>query len=204
MTHGSTFTGIGGFDLAAEWMGWDNIFHCEIEEYKRHTLHKNFPNSISHGDITQTDFTVYRGRLDVFTGGFPCQDASNAKQDGKGQQGLRGKRTGLLWHMVRAIDESRPFAVVAENVANFLKVNGGEDFRTVLAELARMGYNAEWRVCRASDVGAPHHRARLYIVAYPDSIRMQQGQSFFSNVHKEASQITWRPFGTTVQISGGG
>lgn len=204
LTHGSIFSGIGGFDLAAEWMGWENVFHCEFEEYKKERLKINFPNSISHGDVTATDFTIYAGRINVLTGGFPCQDASIAKQDGKGQQGLQGNRTGLFSEMVRAISEIRPDFIVAENVSNILKTNGGSDFATILTELARMGYNAEWRVCRASDVGAPHHRARVYIVAYSNCIRMQQGQTFFSHVHEEARQIAWRTFGTTIQISGGG
>ena len=200
MKHGSLFSGIGGFDLAAEWMGWGNAFHCEWVESKRKKLETKWPRAKSYGDITTTDFTIHRGQLDILTGGFPCQDASIAKSDGKGQQGLQGERTGLFYHMCRAIEEIRPKYVVAENVANILKTNGGSDFRAILSELARMGYNAEWRVCRASEVGAPHHRARLYLVAYPVSIRMQQGQTFFSNVRKEASPLPWRAFGTTIQI----
>lgn len=200
MKHLSLFSGIGGFDLAAEWMGWENVAHCEFDEQKRKDLNRLFPKSISHGNIETTDFTVYRGRIDIITGGFPCQDASIAKQDGKGQQGLQGSRTGLFYHMCRAIDEIRPKYVVAENVANILKTNGGKDFGRILSELASMGYNAEWRVCRASEVGAPHHRARLYLVAYPNSFRMQQGETFFSNVPKKASPFTWRAFGAVVQI----
>jgi DNA (cytosine-5)-methyltransferase 1 len=200
MKHGSLFSGIGGFDLAAEWMGWENVFHCEIEQYKCDNLKYNFPNAITYHDITKTDFTIHRGHIDILTGGFPCQDASQAKQDGKGQQGLQGERTGLFWEMLRAIREIRPNYVIAENVSNFLKVNGGQDFRTVLSELAGLGYNAEWRICRASEVGAPHHRSRLYLVAYPNSIRITQGQTFFSHVFQTPSPFSWRAFGTTVQI----
>lgn len=204
MRHGSLFSGIGGFDLAAEWIGWENVFHCEFEKYKLNQLHKNFPKSISYGDITETDFTIHRGGIDILTGGFPCQDASIAKQDGKGQQGLRGTRTGLFWQMLRAIEEIRPRYIVSENVANFLKVNRGSDIRTALTELARLGYNAEWRICRASEVGAPHHRARLYLVAYPDSLRLQAGKTFFSYVSEKASAKPWRAIGATVQIIRGG
>lgn len=204
MTHGSLFSGIGGFDLAAEWMGWKNIFHCEINPFGQKVLKYYWPKAISYEDITKTDFTVHRGAIDVLIGGFPCQDASIAKQDGEGQQGLQGERTGLFYEMCRAISEIRPKYVVAENVANFLKVNDGHDFRTVLNELSGMGYNAEWRICRASDVGSPHHRARLYIIAYPDSFRMQSGQTFFSHVQEEASQITWGAFGTSIQTFRGG
>lgn len=204
MTHGSLFSGIGGFDLAAEWMGWQNVFHCEFDTDKQKDLKHNFPKSISHGDITTTDFRIYRNRISILTGGFPCQDASLAKQYGKGQQGLQGSRTGLFWYMVRAIEEIRPKYIVAENVANILKTNGGADFKTILTELARLGYNAEWRVCRASEVGAPHHRARLYLVAYPNSLRKKQGQTFFSYVSETPSPFTWRPCGATVQISRAG
>lgn len=204
MNHGSLFSGIGGFDLAAEWMGWTNVFHCEFDQQKRIDLERNFPKSITYGDITETDFTVHRGRIDVLTGGFPCQDASIAKQDGQGQQGLQGGRTGLFFQMCRAIEEIRPKYVVAENVANLLKTNGGTDFSRILSELARMGYNAEWRVCRASEVGAPHHRARLYLVAYSSGIRLQPSESFFRYVHEEVSPFSWSVNGATAQIVRGG
>jgi DNA (cytosine-5)-methyltransferase 1 len=204
MRHGSLFSGIGGFDLAAEWCGWENIFHCEFDNEKIKHLKKNFPKSKSYGDISKTDFTIHRGKIDVLTGGFPCQDASIAKQDGKGQQGLQGSRTGLFYEMCRAITEIKPRFIIAENVANILKTNKGQDFTAILTELSSMGYNAEWRVCRASDVGAPHHRARLYLVAYSSSIRLHKTQTFFSCLHEEASPFTWQPYGTTIQISRGG
>lgn len=204
MRHGSLFSGIGGCDLAAEWMGWENVFHCEFDKDKQLDLKRNFPKSISYGDITATDFRVHRGKIDILTGGFPCQDASIAKQHGEGQQGLQGSRTGLFYEMCRSIEEIRPKYVVAENVANILKTNRGGDFTAILSELSSMGYNAEWRVCRASEIGAPHHRARLYLVAYPGSVRLQQTETFFSFLHEETSPFTWKPYGTSIQISRGG
>jgi DNA (cytosine-5)-methyltransferase 1 len=203
MRHGSLFSGIGGFDLAAEWCGWENVFHCEFDNEKIKHLKKNFPKSISYGDITETDFSIYRGKIDILTGGFPCQDASIAKQHGKGQQGLQGGRTKLFYEMCRAINEIRPKFIVAENVSNILKTNRGEDFTAILTELSSMGYNAEWRICRASEIGAPHHRARLYLVAYPISIRLLPKQTFFSYVSEETSPFTWKPSGTVIQISRG-
>jgi DNA (cytosine-5)-methyltransferase 1 len=197
MTHVSLFSGIGGFDLAAEWMGWENVFHCEWNPFGQKVLKHYWPKAISYEDITKTDFTVHRGNIDILTGGFPCQDASIAKQCGKGQQGLQGSRTGLFFEMVRAIKEIRPKYIVAENVANILKTNGGRDFSAILTELSSMGYNAEWRVCRASEIGAPHHRARLYLVAYSSSIRLQQGQSFFSNYTRRLHRS---PGGLTEQL----
>jgi len=188
MTHGSLFSGIGGFDLAAEWMGWENVFHCEWNPFGQRVLKHYWPNSISYNDITKTDFTIHRGNIDILTGGFPCQDASIAKQYGDGQQGLYGKRTGLWQHMVRAIQEINPKFIVAENVSNILRTNNGTDFRTILFELERLGYNAEWRVTRASEVGASHHRARCYLVAYSNGLRLSQGESFFSDVVEKVQQ----------------
>ena len=72
MTHASLFSGIGGFDLAAEWAGWTNAFNCEINAFCRRILAYQFPNAVSYEDITATDFTLWRGRVDVLTGGFPC------------------------------------------------------------------------------------------------------------------------------------
>jgi len=188
MRHGSLFSGIGGFDLAAEWMGWENVFHCEWNPFGQKVLHHYWPNAEQFTDITKSDFTKYANRIDILTGGFPCQDASIAKQDGKGQSGLEGSRTGLWREMVRAIEEVKPKFVVAENVENILRTNNGRDFATILGELVRMGFNCEWRVCRASEVGGCHHRARVFMVAYSNSIRLQSRQSFFCNVVKEISQ----------------
>lgn len=204
MKHGSLFSGIGGFDLAAQWMGWENVFHCEWNPFGQKILKHYWPNAISYEDITKTDFSIHRGTIDILTGGFPCQDASQSNQSPTRQEGLQGERTGLFWSMCRAIREAEPKYVVCENVANILKTNGGEDFSAILTELSRMGYNAEWRVCRASEVGAPHNRARMYLVAYANSIRLQAGQSFFSNVREEAESIPWLFNGTSIQTFRGG
>lgn len=83
LTHGSLFSGIGGFDLAAKWAGFQNIFHADNNDFCRQTLEHQFPNSDSYADITTTDFSKYRDRITVLTGGFPCQPFS-----------LTGKRKG--------------------------------------------------------------------------------------------------------------
>jgi DNA (cytosine-5)-methyltransferase 1 len=200
MTHGSLFSGIGGFDLAAEWMGWENKFHCEWNPFGQKVLKYYWPEAESFNDITKSNFEKYAGTIDVISGGFPCQDASIAKQCGEGQQGLKGKRTGLFYEMLRCISEIKPKYIVAENVANILKTNEGNDFRTILHELSAMGYNAEWRVCYASEVGAAHRRARCYLVAYPNSIRLLQNESFFCDVHTKIPQVRRFIAGTTASV----
>lgn len=201
MNHGSLFSGIGGFDIAAEWMGWNNLFHCEINPFGIKILKHYWPDAESFADITKTDFKKYANRIDVLTGGFPCQDASNANQHDSRGSGLNGKRTGLLFHKLRSIGEIKPLFVVAENVANILKTNNGRDFGIILSELASMGYNAEWRVCYASEVGAPHHRGRVYLVAYSNSIRIKGNKSFFSLLQKKIKPISGKIKGTDVEIN---
>lgn len=200
MTHASLFSGIGGFDLAAEWAGWTNAFNCEIDPFCRKILKYHFPDAEQYGDIRTTDFAVWRDRINVLTGGFPCQDASIAKQHGEGQQGLKGTRTGLYTEMLRAVREVRPRYVIAENVANILAVNGGWDFAVILDSLERLGYDVEWRITRASEIGAPHHRARCYLVAYPCSIGLHEGQSFFSDVRAQAEPIRRMFAGATIKV----
>lgn len=204
MNHGSLFSGIGGFDYAAQLMGWTNRFHCEWNPFGQKFLKHYWPNAESYSDITKTDFSIWRGRIDILTGGFPCQDASNALQTGEGQSGLKGDRTGLFFEMCRAIREIKPRYIVAENVANILKTNQGKDFGRILHELSSMGYNAEWRISYASEVGAPHHRSRLYLVAYPNSFRIQRDESFFSLLQNKIKQVRGKITGTDVEINTGG
>jgi DNA (cytosine-5)-methyltransferase 1 len=204
MNHGSLFSGIGGFDLAAQWMDWNNAFHCEIDPWNQKLLHQHFPNSVQYGDITTTDFTIWRGRIDVLTGGFPCQDASRAKTTGgQGQKGLEGARTGLYWHMLRAVKEIRPRFIVAENVSDLIKINGGWDFYRITKSLYEIGYDAEWDCFTASMFGAPHHRERVYLVAYPIGLGLQTGKHILSRVVQENAQGHRRIAGATVQIGGG-
>lgn len=111
LTHGSLFSGIGGFDLAAEWAGFQNIFHADNNDFCRQVLEHQFPNSDSYADITTTDFSKYRNRITVLTGGFPCQPFS-----------LAGKRKGAaddryLWPaMLDIIRQVRPTWIIGENV----------------------------------------------------------------------------------------
>ena len=164
MRHGSLFSGIGGFDLASEWMGWENIFHCEWNEFGQKVLKYYWPKAISYNDITKTDFSVHRGTIDILTGGFPCQPYSMA-----------GKRKGKederhLWpEMLRAIREIQPTWVVGENVFGLVNWNGGLVFHEVQADLEAEGYEVQPYVLPAASVNAPHRRDRVWFVAYSKS-----------------------------------
>jgi DNA (cytosine-5)-methyltransferase 1 len=161
MKHGSLFSGIGGFDLAAEWMGWENIFHCEWNEFGQRVLKHYWPNADSLHDITKTDFTKYEGSIDIISGGFPCQPYSAA-----------GKRLGKederhLWpEMLRAIREIKPTWVVGENVRGLVNWNGGLVFDEVQSDLEAEGYEVQPFLLPAAAVNAPHRRDRVWFVAY--------------------------------------
>lgn len=161
MTHGSLFSGIGGFDLAAEWMGWENKFHCEWNEFGKKVLNYYWPNAESFHDITKTKFTKYAGAIDIISGGFPCQPYSTA-----------GKRLGKederhLWpHMYRAIQEIKPRWIVGENVRGLISWNGGLVFEEVQADLEAAGYEVQPFLLPACGVNAPHRRDRVWFVAW--------------------------------------
>ena len=164
MTHGSLFSGIGGFDLAAEWCGWENVFHCEWNTFGQKVLKHHFPNSISYNDITKTDFTIHRGTIDIISGGFPCQPYSSA-----------GKRLGKederhLWpEMLRAIREIQPSWVVGENVRGLTNWNGGMVFDEVQSDLETQGYEVLPFLLPAAALNAPHRRDRIWFIAYSNS-----------------------------------
>ncbi len=161
MTHASLFSGIGGFDLAAEWAGWTNVFNCEIDKFCQKVLRYHFPNAIQYEDIKSTDFAIHRGGVDVLTGGFPCQPFS-----------LAGKRRGTsddryLWpEMLRAIREITPRWIVGENVFGIVNWSDGLVFDTVCADLEDAGYEVQPFVIPACAVDAPHRRDRVWFVAH--------------------------------------
>lgn len=165
MKHGSLFSGIGGFDLAASWLGWDNVFHCEILEYNQKILKQHWPKAECFTDITKASFTKYANTIDVLTGGFPCQDISTS---GRGA-GIEGEKSGLWNEYKRAIKETNCNYIVAENSPNL--INKG--IEKILLDLSEMGYNAEWGCLRASSFGAYHERERCYVVAYSNSYGFQ-------------------------------
>jgi DNA (cytosine-5)-methyltransferase 1 len=161
MRVGSLFTGYGGLDMA---VGGDLAWYAEVEPAACKVLAAHYPGVPNLGDITQVDWSAVEP-VDVITGGYPCQPFSNA-----------GKRKGKdderhLWPYVRdAIGAIRPRWAVLENVRGHLSLG----FADVLADLADLGVSARWGVVRAADAGAPHNRARLFIVADTDGERHER------------------------------
>ena len=200
MKHLGLFEGIGGFSLAARWMGWKTVAWCEWDEFCQTVLKHHFHESQQHGDITTTDFTRYAGQIDILTGGFPCQPYSSA-----------GKRLGTeddrhLWpEMLRAIREIRPRYVVGENVRGLTNWNGGLVFDEVQADLENEGYEVTPYLLPACAVNAPHRRDRIWFVAHNTnagnkSVRQERknavhGFEFTTHPNKE-------PFATGFERNG--
>lgn len=186
MKHGSLFSGIGGFDLAAEWMGWENVFHCEWNPFGQRILKHYWPNAKSYNDITKTDFTKHRGAIDILTGGFPCQPYS-----------LAGKRKGKaddrhLWpEMLRAIREIQPQWVVGENVFGIVNWNGGMVFDEVQADLEAEGYEVQPYVLPACAVNAPHRRDRIWFIAHSIRERTRQSTRRFNQPRELLQATKW-------------
>lgn len=187
LTLGSLFAGIGGFDLAAEWMGWHTIWQSEIDPNCIQWLRKLFPRARQLGNITRIDWSDVE-RPNILAGGFPCQPHS-----------LAGKRAGSdderdLWpEFVRAIRFLRPDFVVGENVPGLLSSDAGLMFNRILSDLAALGYTVEWDVLSAADVGAPQERERLWIVAYPGCVAQCQPDDQAGTIASERD--AWRESG---------
>jgi len=164
------FSGIGGFSYAAEKIvgGFKTTKFVEIDPYCQSVLRKNFPNVPIHDDIKT--FTAKKGQFDVLTAGFPCQDLSVAgRQKGIGE----GTRSGLFYEIIRLLGEIQPKFVLFENVRNLLSHEKGATFQEILFQIAKAGYDAEWSVISAKDLGGCHKRERIWIIAYPFSDGIQ-------------------------------
>jgi len=186
MRHGSLFSGIGGFDLASEWMGWENIFHCEWNDFGKRILKYYWPNSKSYDDITKTDFSIHRGSIDILTGGFPCQPYSVA--------GLRkGKDDERhLWpEMLRAIREIQPTWIVGENVLGLVSWNGGMVFEEVQTDLEAQGYEVQPFILPAAAINAPHKRERVWFIAYRNSGEQNTIRKDNGSNSREKTEVSW-------------
>jgi len=162
LTFGSLFAGIGGFDLGFERSGMTCKWQVEIDDYANRVLAKHWPNVHRERDIRECGAHNLE-RVDVICGGFPCQPHSLAGP----QLGENDERN--LWpEYLRIIREIKPRWIVGENVPGILSTDVGRFFGGVLRDLAGVGYDAEWTCISAADVGAPHGRDRLWLVAYPN------------------------------------
>lgn len=174
----SLFSGIGGFELAAQWMGWDNVLSCEINPFGRKVLEHYWPDSYHHDNVkTLNRETILKNSRwnpaadTVVCGGFPCQPYSAA-----------GKRLGTeddrhLWpEMLRTIREIQPTWVVGENVRGLTNWNGGMVFDQVQADLENEGYEVTPFLLPACAVNAPHRRDRIWFVAYSETNRQQRSK----------------------------
>jgi DNA (cytosine-5)-methyltransferase 1 len=171
LTHIGLFEGIGGFSEAAKKVGWETIAWCEIDEFCQLVLKDLYPNAKTHSDIKTTDFTIYRGKCDILTGGFPCQPYSVAgRREGKDDE-------RHLWpEMRRAIREVQPTWVVGENVPGIINWNAGLVFEEVQTDLEAQGYEVLTFILPSAGVDAPHRRDRVWFVAYSDNNGFQSGR----------------------------
>lgn len=223
MRHGSLFSGIGGFDLAAKWVGWENVFQVEIDPFCQRVLTHQFPETVRYKDVTQFNTTHYDGTIDVISAGFPCQPFS-----------LAGKRKGssddrYLWpHMLRIINQIRPTWVVGENVAGITSMvhtespTGMADQRalwledqihysrhqfiidTICKDFEHVGYTVFPIIIPACAVGAWHRRDRVWFLAHTYG-RRRSGNKYELG-HKEAKLFTqlhpWFPLSHISEVEG--
>ena len=187
------FSGIGGFSLGLErTQGFETVAFCEIEEFPRRVLAKHWPDVPCYQDVRALGADQLRAdgiAVDVICGGFPCQDLSFA---GRGE-GLQGERSGLWSEIARLARELRPDVIVVENVTALLHRGMG----VVLGDLAALGYDADWDCIRASELGAPHHRDRVWLVAHRSEIGWNWPglDPVAEDVIRARSQWTAAPFG---------
>lgn len=153
------FSGIGGFSLAAHWMGWQTVAFVEKEPFCHKVLNKNFKGVPIYDDIFTFDGRQFTGTVDIICGGFPCQPFSAA-----GKREGRNDERHLFPEMLRVIREVRPRWVVAENVRGLLSIENGRLFAEIVALLESEGFEVVTFCIPASALGAPHRRDRLWIV----------------------------------------
>ncbi len=151
-------------DLGLERAGMECRWQVEIDPFCNKVLEKHWPGVKRYGDIREVGAELER--VDLIAGGFPCQDVSQAGA----KAGINGDRTGLYKEFLRLADTLGPRVILMENVAGLLV---GRGIGVVLGDLASLGMDAEWGVHSACSIGTPHPRARVFIVAYPNSLRLE-------------------------------
>ena len=203
LNHLDLFTGIAGFALAMqiirkfeEEIQFKTVAACDIEKWVHPIIKKNIGDIPIYDDVTKltADQLARDGcrNINIITGGFPCQDLSSA---GK-RAGITGSRSSLFSEIIRLASEIRPRYLLMENVAGLVTGDGGNWARTVFGELSLIGYDAEWRVVSAQELGAPHLRKRIWIVcADSDCLPSGKRRTFIGNGKTGQNADDPRPMG---------
>ena len=197
MNELALFAGAGGGILGGHLLGWRTVCAVEWEPYPASVLcaRQNdalLPPFPIWDDVCTFDGKPWAGIVDVVSGGFPCQDISSAG----GGAGITGSRSGLWKEMARIIGEVRPQYAFIEN-SPMLTIRGLD---TVLCDLASMGFNANWGVISAADVGAPHLRKRIWIVAHSESNRnKREPRHFRSSDGRQNRQMRGESFSASKE-----
>ena len=183
------FAGIGGFTYAGHLLGgFTTTQFVENNPYCQKVLRKNFPLVPIHDDINTFDTSFKFGEFDLFTAGFPCQDLSSAGH----QAGLQeGTRSSLFYRILEIARQVRPRFILFENVGNLISHSNGETFQEVLYQIAKAGYDAEWGVVSAKDVGACHLRKRIWIIAYANDPRYHRPPKCQDNSERTQTIVKW-------------
>jgi DNA (cytosine-5)-methyltransferase 1 len=179
MKIGSLCTGYGGLDMAVEeFFNAEVVWTADTDKYASQIIQQRI-GKINLGDIKQIDWSSIEP-IDILTAGYPCQPFSHAGQ----RKGVEDERH--IWPFIeQAIGNLRPSIIVLENVRGHLSLG----LKEVLACLTNLGYDARWEIVRASDVGAPHRRARIFIVAYANSHAREKSRRTFRGIYGEAAEI---------------
>lgn len=194
MTHLDLFAGIGGFSLAARWAGWNTAAWVEINPFCQKVLKYHFQDATGYSDIKEFDGSGYAGRIDIITGGFPCQPYSSA-----------GKRLGKederhLWpEMLRIIREVSPRWVVGENVRGITTWSDGLVFDEVQTDLEAAGYEVQSFILPAASVNAPHERYRTWFVAYAGGKSVSKGTCRREECEQSYGKEFWSRIESTCQ-----
>jgi DNA (cytosine-5)-methyltransferase 1 len=187
MNELALFAGAGGGILGGVLLGWRTVCAVEFDSHAREVLLARQADGCLGrfpiwDDVTTFDGTMWAGKVDVITGGFPCQDISSA---GKGV-GITGSRSGLWKHMARIIHEVRPKYIFAENSPLLV----GRGLTTVLCDLATMGFDARWCVLGADNCNADHIRKRCWVLAYPSKGGRPRGEAYeIDGCHSNSSRV---------------
>jgi site-specific DNA-cytosine methylase len=194
-THGSLFTGIGMFDLAAYWMGWKNVFQVEKDEFCLNVLNKRFPDVKKYTDINDFDGKKYHKTIDVISGGFPCQKYSQAGRQ-KGNDPLKNET-------LRVLSEILPAWAVLENVGNFIGSKFAQEHNLLCTYLEDIGYEVQTYDIDAASCGLSTMERHIWIVAKNVgigtqgsrkerlSVKSQKRETFSNDLYNPGKRNGW-------------